>query len=244
MSGWALVTGGSRGIGRAVSVHLAALGWDIAFVYLRNEDAAREVTGLVRQHGRQVLAMKANLGSAPECGAVIEQLAARTDALGGLVHAAGLGALSPVMQTRPNRWQLAWDTHVGALVELVARGRPLLQPGASVVALSSQGAHHVLPGYASIAAAKAALESLVRYLAVELAPFDVNVNAVSGGPVDTDSLRSFASFDTLVQESARRPCGRLGQPQDLAGIVAFLMSPEARWIRGQVIVADGGFGLV
>ena len=101
-----------------------------------------------------------------------------------------------------------------------------------------------MPGYASIGASKGALETLVRYLAVELAPEGINVNCVCGGPVDTDSLRSFSHYDQIAEESGRRPSGRLGQPDDLAPIVSFLLSQEASWIQGQVIVADGGFSLL
>jgi len=138
---------------------------------------------------------------------------------------------------------MAWDTHVAALLGLIEVGRGLLRDPASVVTFSSLGAHRVMEGYASIGATKGALETLVRYLAVELAPDGVNVNCVRGGPVDTDSLRSFPTFDDLVEESHRRPSGRMGRPEDIAPVVSFLLSPDARWIRGQVIVADGGFGL-
>jgi NAD(P)-dependent dehydrogenase (short-subunit alcohol dehydrogenase family) len=100
-----------------------------------------------------------------------------------------------------------------------------------------------MPGYAAIAAAKGALESLVGYLAAELNPMGVNVNAVCVWPVDTDSLRAFPAYDSLARLSAERLPGRLGRPEDLAPVVAFLLSADAGWIRGQVLVADGGFGL-
>ena len=115
---------------------------------------------------------------------------------------------------------------------------------AAVVAVSSLGSRFVTPGYASIGASKGGLEVLVRYLAAELAPRGVNVNAVCGGPVDTDSLRSFPTFVELEQMSRQRPSGRMGQPEDLAPVIAFLLGPDARWIRGQVIVVDGGFSLL
>lgn len=240
---WALVTGGSRGIGRAVALELAAAGWNVVVNHLQNDRAADEVAARVRTLGRSVLVHRANVARSDECQDLVAAIAAEARPLAGLVHCAALGAPSPALDARPNRWRIAWDTHVGAFVELLARLRPLLDPAAGVVALTSLGAQRVLPGYASIAAAKGALESVVRYLAAEMAPSGPNVNAVCGGPVDTDSLRCFPSFAQLEAESRRRPAARMGRPEDLAPVVAFLLSPEARWIRGQVIVADGGFGL-
>lgn len=243
MSRWCLVTGGSRGIGRAVALELAGCGWNVAIAYLQNEQAAAEVAERLRESGREVLMHRGNLANAAECESLVERIKGETKVLNGFVHAAALGAPAPTLGTRPNRWRLAWDTHVGALVELVRQALPLFSDEAAVVALSSLGARRVTEGYASIAAAKGALEAVVRYLAAELAPRGVNVNAVCGGPIDTDSLRTFPSYNDLVAESSRRPSRRLGVPSDLAPIVAFLLSPAARWIRGHVIVADGGFSL-
>ena len=241
---WALVTGGSRGIGRAVSLELAQRGWNVVIAYLRNDAAAEEVAECARRGGAQVLLQRMNVACPDECAALVARVAAEAGRVEGLVHCAALGAADSALGRHPNRWRLAWDTHVGALLELLARARALLRPGASVVALTSLGAHRVMSGYAPIAASKGALESLVRYLAAELVPAGVNVNAVCGGPVDTDSLKAFPTgYEELARESVRRACGRLGRPEDLAPVVAFLLSPEARWIRGQVVVADGGFGL-
>ena len=240
---WVLVTGGSRGIGRAAALQLADRGWNVVVGYLRDQRAADEVAHEIGARGRGVLLAQHNVANADECATLVRQVQAECGMLQGFVHCAGLGALSPVLDTRPGRWQLAWDSHVGALLHLLQAARPILVPGAGVVALSSLGARSVLPGYASIAAAKGALETLVRYLAFEFAAQDVHVNAVCGGPVDTDSLRSFASFAQLEAESSRRACRRLGTPDDLAPVIAFLVSPEARWLRGQVIVVDGGFSL-
>lgn len=182
-----------------------------------------------------------NLGDPEECGRLAERLREQCGRLHALVHCAGLGALAPALEARPGRWRMAWDTHVGALVELLRQD--LLAPGGTVVALSSLGARRVTPGYAPIAAAKGALETLVRYLAVEMAEKDIAVNAVCAGPVETDSLRSFGFHDAVEAASRRSVAGRLGRPTDIAPVVAFLVGPEARWIRGQVVVADGGFGL-
>jgi NAD(P)-dependent dehydrogenase (short-subunit alcohol dehydrogenase family) len=138
---------------------------------------------------------------------------------------------------------MAWDTHVGGLLALSSAAQSAFAGAAGVVAFTSLGAWRVTPGYASIAAAKGALESAIRYLAAELAPRGVTVNAIRGGPVDTDSLRSFSFFGEVEAESVRRLPGRLGRPEDLAPLAAYLLGPGARWITGQVITADGGFSL-
>jgi len=240
---WALVTGGSRGIGRAVCLELASLGWDVAIVYLQNDAAAERTAAEARERGARVLVHRANVASSAECEELVARLTREAGRLDGLVHCAALGSPAGVLDPRPNRWRLAWDTHVGALIDLLGRARPLFRSGAAVVAMSSLGARRVMPGYGPIAAAKGALESLVGYLAADLGTSGVNVNAVCGGPVDSDSLRRFPAFAELDAQSQRRPSTRMGQPEDLAPIVAFLLSPAARWIRGQVVVADGGFSL-
>ena len=240
----ALVTGGGRGIGRAVALELASRGWDVGIVYLRNDAAADATAEQVREKGRRCTTYCANVAKPEECADVVKRFAGDAGSITALVHAAGLGSLSPALATRPARWQLAWDTHVGALLSLVSAAQPhFSESGASVLAFTSLGASSVMPGYASIAAAKGALESLVKYLAAELLSCGVNVNAIRGGPVDTDSLRSFATFGEVEAESKRRAPGRLGRPEDIAPIAAFLLEPDSRWINGQVITADGGFSL-
>jgi enoyl-[acyl-carrier protein] reductase III len=115
--------------------------------------------------------------------------------------------------------------------------------GGSIVALTSVGSFRVLPGYAAVGASKAALEALVRYFAGELAP-EINVNAVSGGPVRTRSLDYFPDRDRIIDEwTARTPAGRIAEPEDIAEVVSFLLSDRARWIRGQTVIADGGMTL-
>jgi enoyl-[acyl-carrier protein] reductase III len=240
---WAIVTGGGRGIGRAVTLELARNGWNVVAGYLRDDRSAADTAADAAALGARVVLHRGNVGSAGDRGALLQLAREHTPRLDGLVHCAGLGALSPALATRPARWQLAAETHFLAFVDLVSQARPLLGVGSGVVALTSLGTSRVTPGYASIATAKAALETSVRYLAAELAADGVTVNAVCGGPVETDSLRSFAFFAAVAEESRRRACGRIGQPEDIAPVVTFLLSPAARWIRGQIIVADGGFSL-
>ncbi|MER3487780.1 MAG: enoyl-ACP reductase, partial [Chloroflexota bacterium] len=122
---------------------------------------------------------------------------------------------------------------------------PSMRPGASIVAVSSLGAQRVLDNYALVGASKAALEALVRYLAVELAPRGIRVNAVSAGVVETEALAAFPNREEMVAWAKRRtPAGRLVEPSDVADAIAFLCSPQAEMVRGQTLVVDGGFSLL
>jgi NAD(P)-dependent dehydrogenase (short-subunit alcohol dehydrogenase family) len=225
-------------------VQLAEDGWNVAFTFLRDRDAAGEVEARLRKSGAEVLALMSDVTQPDDRAEFLTALVERTGAVGGIVHAAALGAPSTALGMRPGRWRMTWDSHVGGFLDLISLLRPMLRPHSSIVALSSAGAHRVLPGYAPIGASKAALEAFVRYLAVELEPEGIRVNAVSAGPVVTRSLRSFPFYEELEAEARRRPPGRLGRPEDVAPVIAFLLGPDSAWIRGQILVADGGFGLL
>jgi len=241
---WALVTGASRGIGRAAAIELANQGWNVAISWLRSTKAAAETEAEITGLGGRCLSISANVINDRGRTDLIEKLFEVAPSVSGFVHAAALGATGPVLEAKANRWTMAWDSHVMAFIELTRMLRPRFTPAAGVVALSSLGTFRVGTGYGPIAASKGALETLVRYLAVELAEEGVNVNAVCGGPIETDSLRSLPDYSSLVTESGQRPSGRMGEPEDLAPIVAWLLDEKSRWVRGQIIVADGGFSLV
>ena len=240
---WAVVTGGSRGIGRAAALQLAEGGWNVAFTFLRDREAAASTEARLILNGAEVLALMSDVTREADRTEFLAALAERTAAVTGIVHAAALGAPSPALEMRPGRWRMTWDSHVAGFLDLISLLRSMLRPNSSIVALSSSGAHRVLPGYAPIGASKAALEAFVRYLAAELEPEGIRVNAVSPGPVETRSLRAFPFYGELEAEARKRPPGRLGTPEDIAPVIAFLLGPDSAWIRGQVLVADGGFGL-
>lgn len=241
-----LITGASRGIGRAIAELFSREGADIILNYLRNEEAAREVQKVLTGLGSRVLPFQANVGNPKEAQALVDLAGREFGKIHILIHNAALGAFKPVSQLRINQWDLSLDVNAKALLVLTQAALPWMEKeGGSVIALSSLGSKRYIPNYGAIGVSKAALETLVRYLAVELAPKKIRVNVVSGGLVDTDATRSFPQLEIFKKEVLRRtPAGRIGKPEDLAKAVAFLASEEAGWVYGQTLIADGGLSLI
>jgi len=235
-----LVTGGSRGIGKEIARRFAEEGAErVAIGYLRNDAAAEEAAGELRALGAEPVLLRGNVSSAR----VAEQVAA-LGPLDAVVHSAATGVIRPALETTDKHfdWTLAANTR--AFLSIARAAAPQMRPGSSLVAVSSLGSVRVLEHYALVGTSKAALEALVRYLAVELAPRGIRVNAVSGGVVDTQALDHFPNAEQMLSSSRERtPAGRLVEPRDVAGAVLFLCSPDAEMIRGQTVVVDGGFSL-
>ena len=239
----ALVTGGSRGIGRTIAVRLARDGFDVVVNYLRNEDAAKETVDLVRAEGGQAWAVCANMGEPDDVAAMMREVE-HVKKLDVVVHNAAIGTFKPLLDIRPNQIELAFKVNVFGLLWLAKAALPRMSEGGQIIALSSMGSGRVVPHYGIVGPSKAALESMVRYLAAELRPRGINVNTVSGGFIDTDALRAFPEWEKLVAQSvAMTPGGRIGTGEDLANVVSSLASGQLGWMCGQVLLADGGAGL-
>jgi enoyl-[acyl-carrier protein] reductase III len=161
-----------------------------------------------------------------------------------LVHNAATGVIRPALETDDRHWDWTLNANARALLSLTRAAAPTMPSGSSIVAISSLGSIRVLDDYVLVGTSKAALEALVRYLAVELAPRGIRVNAVSGGVVDTEALEHFPNKEAMLRMGARNPAGRLVTPEDVAAAVTFLSSPDADMIRGQTIVVDGGWSLL
>ncbi len=243
----ALITGSSRGIGKAIALQLASQGADIAVNYVLNEAAASETVEAVKACGVQSAAFQANVSDTADQTRLVTGCLERFGQIDILVHNAALGAFKPVLKLKPNQWDLSMNVNAKALLELTQKVVPDMRkrPGGVILALSSLGAHRFIPNYGAIGISKAALETLVRYLAVELAPEGIRVNAISGGLVDTDAIRHFPDYEKLRQKVVgKTPAGRIGSPEDLARIAGFLASSDSAWITGQTLIADGGLSLV
>ncbi|HEY8644820.1 MAG TPA: SDR family oxidoreductase [Gaiellaceae bacterium] len=238
------VSGGSRGIGRAIALRFArdgaALGTPVrvAIGYFRSDSAAEQTAEDLRALGAEPTLVRGNIGS----DRVLEEVAA-LGPLDVLVHNAASGVSVPALEATEKHWDWTVNTNARALLQLAQVAAPSMPGGSSIVAISSLGAQRVLDNYTLVGTSKAALEALVRYLAVELAP-RVRVNAVSGGVVDTDALEHFPNREEMLAAGVANPVGRMVTPDDIAGAVAFLCSAEAEMVRGQTLIVDGGFSLL
>jgi enoyl-[acyl-carrier protein] reductase III len=236
-----LVTGGSRGIGKAIALRFAGDGARrIGIGYLRNDTAAEAAAEEVRAAGPEPVLIRGNVSSERVQGEVAE---------GGpwdvLVHAAATGVARPALETEDKHWDWTMNANARAFLSLTRVVAPSMPAGSSIVALSSLGSIRVLDNYALIGASKAALESLIRSLAVELAPRGIRVNGVSAGVVETQALEHFPNRDQMMElAQTRTPAGRMVEPEDVADVVAYLCSPGAEMIRGQTLIVDGGYSLL
>lgn len=244
----ALITGSGRGIGKAIALRFAELGSNVVINYFRNRAPAEETAAEASYFNVGVEIVKANVGDLKDLERLISTTGEVFDGLDFLISNAGSGYNRPIMEQRPKGWDWTMDINARAYLFLAQKAVPLMEKrgGGKIVSISSPGSFRVLPEYAVVGASKAAIEALTRYLAVELAPRNIAVNAVSPGIVATEALQHFNTMqgeDVLAEIAEQTPAGRIATPEDIAGIVAFLCSPAAEMIRGQILLADGGFTL-
>jgi enoyl-[acyl-carrier protein] reductase III len=244
----ALVTGSSRGIGRAIALELAHHGADLIIHYLRKKNAADEVVDEIKGLGQQAIALKANLAETEAIDALFDQIEADFGRCDILVGNAATGTPRNILEVSDKHWDWTMDVNARAILHCARRVVPLMERahGGRIVTLSSPGSSRVLPHYAAIGLSKAVVESLTRYLAVDLAPKGIIVNAVSPGLVNTEAVTAFpVDLQATIEYAAgRTPAGRLVTPEDVAQVVAFLCSDEAKMIVGQILTVDGGYQLV
>ncbi len=240
----ALITGGSRGIGRAIALRLAENGVDIVVNYVRHRKDAEATVAAIEEKGVRCLAVKANVAKDADVDRMFEEIGDSYPHLDILVSNAASGVLKPVMELTTRHWDWAMDINARALLSLSQHAVKMMGGGGRIMAVSSLGAVRAVPNYTVVGSSKAALESLVRHLAVELGPRNITVNTISAGVVDTDALKKFPNRDEIIGESLRRtPLGRLTTPEDVADLALFLCSDLSSMISGQTLVVDGGYAI-
>jgi enoyl-[acyl-carrier protein] reductase III len=244
----ALVTGASRGIGRVIALRLAKEGAGIAVNYLRKTSAAEETCKEIRTLGRDAIAVKANLSEPESIERLFQEVKAHYGGLDILIHSAASGFNRPAEEQTVKGWDWTMNINARAFLLCAQQAIPLMEArgGGVILGISSPGSAFVLPDYIAVGASKGALETLIRYMAVELAPKKIVVNGISPGVVETDALKHFRTFkevDVLAEAINATPVHRLVQPEEVASLASFLCSKDADMIRGQVIVIDGGVTL-
>ena len=240
----ALITGGSRGIGREITLRLASEGADVIINFFRKRDTAEGTAEAARSRGVTAHVIKANLAQPEKIDRMFIEIEERFGRLDILVNNAASGVARSAMELNADAWDWTMNVNARAALLCAQRAAVLMATGGVIVNISSLGSRLVMPIYTAVGVSKAALEALTRYLAIELADRGIRVNAVSAAAVETEAMKLYTSDPNIPRSMVTNtPAGRMVQPEDLANTVAFLCSDEAAMIRGQVIVIDGGLSL-
>ncbi len=237
----AIVTGASRGIGRTIALRLAADGYRVVVNYAGNTARARDVVAEIERAGGQAIAVQADVARNDQVQALF---GAARDAFGGVdavVHSAGVMSLAPITPESLDIFERMVQTNLRGAFLVLAHAAQQVRSGGRIVALSTSVIAKSFPQYGPYIAAKAGVEGLVRVLANEMRGRGVSVNAVAPGPVATELFLQGKTDEQIAQLSKVPPLERLGQPEDIAGAVSFLLGADGAWINGQVLRANGGF---
>lgn len=247
----ALVTGGSRGLGRNMAVRLAQDGKDVMITYFSQPDQASAVVAEIEKLGQKAAALQLDVGNLPQLGGfagiVRQTLADKWDRDGFdvLVNNAGIGATIPFEQATEDDFDRFSNIHFKGVYFLTQKLLPLLRDNGCIINISSGTTRFCIPGYSIYASMKGAVETLTKYLAKELGSRGISVNVLAPGAIETDfnnaAVRSNPQLNAFI--ASQTALGRVGQPDDIGGIVAFLASEKAHWITGQRIEASGGMFL-
>jgi enoyl-[acyl-carrier protein] reductase III len=243
--GVALVTGGSRGIGRAISLRLAKAKGHLFINFFQNREAAQKTAAEATSLGAEVHLLQADLKDESQIESMFKNVWSLCGRLDLMIHNAASGVLRPLTSLKTKHWDWVMNTNARSLL-LCAREAALMMPeGGRIISLSSIGSSRVIPQYGMVGVSKAAVEALTRYLAAELAPKGISVNTISAGAVETEVWDLVPEGRQILEKVRQRtPSRRLPTPEEISEIVFFLASPQAQMIQGQVIVVDGGYSLL
>jgi 7-alpha-hydroxysteroid dehydrogenase len=243
-----VITGATKGIGKACAYRFAQEGINIAFTYNSNEESASKIAqDLEKKYGVKARYYPYNIlepETAKELFAKIDEDFDRVDYFisNAMIYGrAVVGGYNKFMKLKPRGLDNIYTATVDAFVCASQQAAKRMKDGGAIVSLSSTGNLVYIENYAGHGTNKAAVEAMVRYAATELGELGIRVNAVSGGPIETDALRAFTNYEEVAAKTAAlSPLGRMGQPEDLAGACYFLCSDEASWITGATLIVDGG----
>jgi 3-oxoacyl-[acyl-carrier protein] reductase len=236
----AIVTGASRGIGAAIAQRLAADGLRIVVNYSSSPAEADAVVAAIVEAGGEARAIRANVADAAEMTALFDQAEAAFGPVDVLVNNAGILTVAPLAQVSDEEFERIFSINLKGSFNGMREAARRLRDGGRIINFSTSIVGHYLPGYGPYAATKAAVEALTAVLAKELGGRGITVNAVAPGPVGTEMLINSRPAEMLQRLAAESPLNRLGEPDDIARVVAFLASPESEWVNGQTIRANGG----
>ena len=242
-----LITGGSKGIGLATAVHFARRGGHVFVNYANDDAAGRAALAAVNEAGGIGHLIKADVGVSEDVARLARTVSSATDHLDLIFHCALATVQGKALDVPMADWNRAVQVSTLAIVDIVRECLPLLRHGSTVLGISSKGATHAVPNYAAVGAPKAFTESLIRYLAVELAPRGIRANVIAAGPVDTEAFRSMfpdgVAEQRLAAAAKANPSGRGLEIADIVSVIDFLAGPGAQMLQGRVIFVDGGLYL-
>jgi len=243
-----LITGSSRGIGRALALTLARDGASIVVNYNRNEELAAATVAEIEALGSRALAVQANVETVEDIDRLFDRVEDEFGRLDHFVSNAAASSFKKVADLKAHNLDRSFDLNVRAFVLGAQRAVKLMKDGGRIAVLSSYGSIRAYPTYANLGSNKAAIEAFVRYMAVEFAPLGINVNAINGGLIDTEScayfyenVKGMAPIESVL---SKVPKGRMGTPQEVADVIAFLLAPESEYVTGQTICVDGGLSVI
>jgi enoyl-[acyl-carrier protein] reductase III len=243
----AIITGSGRGIGRGIALALAARGCNVTINYMRKREAAEEAAAAVEAAGGRAIAVKANMATEADIHRLVDETVAAFGGVDIFVANAASGVLRPVMELERRHWDWSMDVNArSVLIGAQATVPYMKQAGwGRILSITSFGSRRVLPEYSAVGVSKAAIEAVTRYLAVELAPFNIVANCISPGVVITGALDFFPSKTQIIEHATQRtPAPRLVTPEDVGELAAWLCSDAAAMIVGQTIEIDGGYSLL
>jgi enoyl-[acyl-carrier protein] reductase III len=243
----ALITGSGRGIGRGIALALAARGCNVTINYMRKRETAEETAAAVEAAGGRAIAVKANMANEADIHRLVDETVSAFGGVDIFVANAASGILRPVMELERRHWDWSMDVNArSVLIGAQATVPYMKQAGwGRILSLTSFGSRRVLPEYSAVGVSKAAIEAVTRYLAVELAPFNIVANCISPGVVITGALDFFPSKTQIIEHATQRtPAPRLVTPEDVGELAAWLCTDAAAMIVGQTIEIDGGYSLL